>query len=167
MFLMIEEDDKGFVDDCVVSLKRCDAVPDEKIMGNVSDDVFCDELEVVQCMAVDVWRKMFLMMFSGIVSSLRGCVGKYKLDKGSLELINMGAQTLVAPGTFPIGCSSMILTSHFFEKEEEYDNRTGCLIKFNTLAEYHNELLQTKLNHLRELHPNVIIIYADYYNAAI
>ncbi|XP_023765184.1 GDSL esterase/lipase At1g28610 [Lactuca sativa] len=83
------------------------------------------------------------------------------------ELINMGAQTLVVPGTFPIGCSGMILTSHFFEKEEEYDNRTGCLIKFNTLAEYHNELLQSKLNHLREIHPNVIIIYADYYNAAM
>ncbi|CAI9300196.1 unnamed protein product [Lactuca saligna] len=83
------------------------------------------------------------------------------------ELINLGAQTLVVPGTFPIGCSGMILTSHFFEKEEEYDNRTGCLIKFNALAEYHNELLQTKVNHLQELHPNVIIIYADYYNAAM
>ena len=47
MFLMIEEDDKDFVDDCVVSLKRCDVVPDEKILGTVSDDVFYDELEVV------------------------------------------------------------------------------------------------------------------------
>ncbi|CAH1434034.1 unnamed protein product [Lactuca virosa] len=83
------------------------------------------------------------------------------------ELINMGAQTLVVPRTFPIGCSGMILTSHFYEKEEENDNRTGCLIKFNRLTEYHNELLQTKLNHLRELHPSVVIIYADYYNAAM
>ncbi|KAL7587341.1 hypothetical protein Lser_V15G39417 [Lactuca serriola] len=55
MFLMIEEDDKDFVDDCVVSLKGCDAVLDEKILGNVSDDVFCDELEGVQCMVVDVF----------------------------------------------------------------------------------------------------------------
>ncbi|CAH1434036.1 unnamed protein product [Lactuca virosa] len=50
------------------------------------------------------------------------------------ELIDMGAQTLVVPGTFPLGCSSSILT---------------------------------KLNHLRELHPNVIIIYADYNDAAM
>ena len=43
------------MDDCVASLKRCDDVPDEKIMGNVSDDVLCDELEGVQCMVVDVF----------------------------------------------------------------------------------------------------------------
>ncbi|KAI3764184.1 hypothetical protein L2E82_14187 [Cichorium intybus] len=82
------------------------------------------------------------------------------------ELINMGAKTLVVPGNFPIGCSAVYLTVCGSETEE-YDNTTGCLIKLNKFAEYHNELLQTKLNHLRELHPNVIIIYADYYNAAM
>ncbi|KAL7612107.1 hypothetical protein Lser_V15G06605 [Lactuca serriola] len=82
------------------------------------------------------------------------------------ELIQMGAQTLVVPGEFPLGCSSQYLTIRGSESEE-YDSTTGCLIKFNKFVEYHNELLQTKLNQLRELHPNAIIIYADYYNAAM
>ncbi|CAI9300198.1 unnamed protein product [Lactuca saligna] len=83
------------------------------------------------------------------------------------ELIDMGAQTLVVPGTFPIGCSSSMLTLRGSENKEEYDNITGCLINLNKIAEYHNEVLKSKLEHLRELHPNVIIIYADYYNAAM
>ncbi|KAL4586341.1 hypothetical protein LXL04_010977 [Taraxacum kok-saghyz] len=61
------------------------------------------------------------------------------------ELIDMGAQTLIIPGNVPHGCYTV----------------------FNEIAEYHNKLLQTKLNHLRVLHPTVIIIYADYYNAAM
>lgn len=83
------------------------------------------------------------------------------------ELIDMGAQTLVVPGNFPIGCSSAYLTLCGSENKIDYDNTTGCLINLNKFAEYHNELLQTKLNHLRELHPNVVIMYADYYNAAM
>lgn len=79
----------------------------------------------------------------------------------------MGAQTLVVPGNFPIGCSSAYLTLCGSENKIDYDNTTGCLINLNKFAEYHNELLQTKLNHLRELHPNVVIMYADYYNAAM
>lgn len=82
------------------------------------------------------------------------------------ELIEMGAETLVVPGNFPIGCSAAYLTVCGSEKEE-YDPTTGCLIRLNKFAEYHNELLQTKLNQIRELHPNVNIIYADYYNAAL
>ena len=79
----------------------------------------------------------------------------------------MGVQTLVVPGTFQIWCSSLILTVRASKNKKDYDNRTGCLIRYNELVEYHNDLLIKKLNHLRELHPNVIIIYADYYNAAM
>ncbi|GJY60914.1 SGNH hydrolase-type esterase domain-containing protein [Tanacetum coccineum] len=82
------------------------------------------------------------------------------------ELIEMGAQTLVVPGNFPVGCLSAYLTICGSEKEE-YDPETGCLVRLNEFAEYHNELLQTRLNQIRELHPNVNVIYADYYNAAI
>ncbi|KAJ0430609.1 putative sinapine esterase [Helianthus annuus] len=82
------------------------------------------------------------------------------------ELIEMGAQTLVVPGNFPIGCSSAYLTVCGSENEE-YDPTTGCLVRLNQFVEYHNEYLQTKLNQIRELHPNVNIIYADYYNAAM
>ncbi|CAI9263697.1 unnamed protein product [Lactuca saligna] len=74
------------------------------------------------------------------------------------ELIDMGAQTLVVPGSFPLGCSSSFLTVRASKNKKDYDNRTGCLIRYNELVEYHNDLLKKKLNHLREVHPNVIII---------
>lgn len=78
----------------------------------------------------------------------------------------MGARTLVIPGNFPVGCLSSYLTICGSDKEE-YDPATGCLVRLNEFAEYHNELLQTRLNQIRELHPNVNVIYADYYNAAM
>ncbi|PWA38793.1 SGNH hydrolase-type esterase domain-containing protein [Artemisia annua] len=82
------------------------------------------------------------------------------------ELIEMGARTLVIPGNFPVGCLSSYLTACGSEKEE-YDPATGCLVRLNEFAKYHNDVLQTKLNQIRELHPNVNVIYADYYNAAM
>nr|GEV39924.1 SGNH hydrolase-type esterase domain-containing protein [Tanacetum cinerariifolium] len=82
------------------------------------------------------------------------------------ELIEMGAQTLVVPGNFPIGCSSSYLTTRA-SASEEYDPITGCLVSLNEFVEYHNDMLQKKLNMIRELHPNVNLIYADYYNAAL
>ncbi|KVH89492.1 Lipase, GDSL [Cynara cardunculus var. scolymus] len=84
-----------------------------------------------------------------------------------LELIELGAETLVVPGNLPIGCSAAYLTIYYGAQKDEYDNATGCLIKLNKFAECHNELLQTELNRIRELHPNVNVIYADYYNAAM
>ncbi|XP_071699240.1 GDSL esterase/lipase At1g28570-like [Rutidosis leptorrhynchoides] len=83
------------------------------------------------------------------------------------ELIELGAQTLVVPGNLPIGCSTTYLTIYHGSDKVKYDNTTGCLVELNKFAEYHNELLQTELHHIRELHPNVNIIYADYYNAAM
>ncbi|XP_071735841.1 GDSL esterase/lipase At1g28590-like isoform X2 [Rutidosis leptorrhynchoides] len=82
------------------------------------------------------------------------------------EVIDMGAQTLVVPGNFPIGCSSSYLTTRAFLNEER-DPSTGCLIQLNEFAEYHNQMLQSRLNEIRELHPNVIIMYGDYFNAAM
>ncbi|PWA64323.1 SGNH hydrolase-type esterase domain-containing protein [Artemisia annua] len=82
------------------------------------------------------------------------------------ELIEMGARTLVVPGNLPIGCTSAYLAL-FGSQKEKYDPTTDCLIRYNEIAEYHNELLQTELMMIQELHPNVIIIYADYYNAVM
>ncbi|KAI3824483.1 hypothetical protein L1987_05943 [Smallanthus sonchifolius] len=83
------------------------------------------------------------------------------------ELIELGAKTFVVPGNLPIGCSAAYLTIYYDSDEVEYDNTTGCLITLNEFAEYHNELLQIALNQIREVHPDVNIIYADYYNAAM
>ncbi|KAL9996762.1 putative sinapine esterase [Helianthus debilis subsp. tardiflorus] len=83
------------------------------------------------------------------------------------ELIELGAETFVVPGNLPIGCSAAYLTIYYGSDKVEYDNTTGCLIMLNKFAEYHNELLQTALNQIREVHPDVNIFYADYYNAAM
>ncbi|GJZ81358.1 SGNH hydrolase-type esterase domain-containing protein [Tanacetum coccineum] len=82
------------------------------------------------------------------------------------ELIEMGARTIVIPGNFPIGCSSLLLTTSGSQKKE-YDPTTGCLIELNEFIEYHHDLLQMKLNQIREFHPDVNVIYADYYNASM
>ncbi|KAK9051297.1 hypothetical protein SSX86_027924 [Deinandra increscens subsp. villosa] len=80
------------------------------------------------------------------------------------ELIEMGARTLVIPGNFPIGCFPSSLTT-LASDNDEYDPITGCLTKLNEFIIYHNKMLETKLDELRELNENVVIIYADYYNA--
>ncbi|KAJ9536049.1 hypothetical protein OSB04_un000785 [Centaurea solstitialis] len=83
------------------------------------------------------------------------------------DIIDLGAKTLVIPGNLPIGCSAAYLTMYYDSDIKEYDNTTGCLIRLNKFAEYYNELLQRELHRIQELHPNVHIIYADYYNAAM
>ncbi|KAK1422718.1 hypothetical protein QVD17_18004 [Tagetes erecta] len=83
------------------------------------------------------------------------------------ELIDLGAQTLVVPGNLPLGCSTTYLTIYYGSDKVDFDNTTGCMIQLNEFAEYHNRFLQVELNKIRDLHPNVNIIYADYYNAAM
>nr|XP_023925267.1 GDSL esterase/lipase At1g28570-like [Quercus suber] len=83
------------------------------------------------------------------------------------ELIDLGAVTLLVPGILPIGCSPSYLTKYETEDIEEYDPETGCLTKYNKLAEYHNEQLQKELQSIQALNPQTNIIYADYYNASM
>nr|GMC81624.1 GDSL esterase/lipase At1g28590-like [Ipomoea batatas] len=83
------------------------------------------------------------------------------------ELIEYGAQTIIVPGNFPIGCSSSYLTYFMTANASEYDPKTGCLNWLNDFSAYHNRLLQNELDRLREQYPDTTIIYADYYNAAM
>lgn len=84
------------------------------------------------------------------------------------ELINLGAETLLVPGNFPIGCLPMYLTQFMgTSTAQDYDPETGCLKWLNDFSIFHNDLLQKELRRLRQLYPHALIIYADYYNAAI
>ncbi|XP_062214980.1 GDSL esterase/lipase At1g28570-like [Phragmites australis] len=83
------------------------------------------------------------------------------------DLINLGAKKLVVPGNFPIGCVPLYLAIFPSHKEDYYDEQTGCIKWLNKFAEYHNKMLQEDLEKLRNLHPDVTIIYADYYGAAL
>ncbi|MCL7035228.1 hypothetical protein MKW94_000598, partial [Papaver nudicaule] len=81
-------------------------------------------------------------------------------------LIKEGAVTFMVPGNFPIGCSALYLTLFKSTNKEDYDE-SGCIKWLNEFSVYHNKFLQKELDVLREEYPNVKIIYADYYNAAL
>uniref|UniRef100_A0A0A9HDI9 Uncharacterized protein n=1 Tax=Arundo donax TaxID=35708 RepID=A0A0A9HDI9_ARUDO len=48
-----------------------------------------------------------------------------------------------------------------------YGGRSGCIKDLNTLSWVHNAALQRKIVELRAKHPDVRIMYADYYTPAI
>jgi hypothetical protein len=52
-------------------------------------------------------------------------------------------------------------------KTKDYDPETGCIRWLNEFSQYHNKILMDELKKLQKLHPNVSIIYADYYAAAM
>lgn len=80
-------------------------------------------------------------------------------------MINLGASALVVPGNFPIGCNAVYLTIFISQSKHDYD-KTGCLIKLNNFAKLQNQQLKPMLDKMPRLHPEAVIIYADYYNAA-
>ncbi|MBA0747042.1 hypothetical protein Gogos_009510 [Gossypium gossypioides] len=83
------------------------------------------------------------------------------------ELIELGAVTFLVPGNFPIGCSPDLLTNYQGSNKDKYDPSTGCLTWLNQFSQHHNELLRTELEKLRNRHPDINIVYADYYNIAM
>jgi phospholipase/lecithinase/hemolysin len=83
------------------------------------------------------------------------------------DLIELGAKTLLVPGNLPIGCSPVYLTTYKSNKTQYYEPETGCISWLNAFSQYHNKILVDELEKLRKLHPNVSIIYADYYAAAM
>ncbi|MFQ6641879.1 hypothetical protein Gotur_016909 [Gossypium turneri] len=83
------------------------------------------------------------------------------------ELIELGAVTFLVPGNFPIGCSPDLLTNYQGSNKDKYDPLTGCLTWLNQFSQHHNKLLRTELEKLRNRHPDINIVYADYYNIAM
>ncbi|XAR59230.1 Sinapine esterase [Bertholletia excelsa] len=89
------------------------------------------------------------------------------IASATLELIDLGATTIMVPGNLPIGCLPVYLTMYMSSNKEDYDPETGCLIELNEFSKYHNEMLRAELDRIQELHPHATIIYADYYDAAM
>lgn len=82
------------------------------------------------------------------------------------ELIGLGAKTIVVPGNFPIGCNPGYLTKFQTNDTAQYDSM-GCLMWPNDLVELHNRELMAELAELGRRHPDVTVVYADYYAAAM
>ncbi|XP_062206363.1 GDSL esterase/lipase At1g28600-like [Phragmites australis] len=89
-----------------------------------------------------------------------------KLAGAVEELIVMGARVFVVPGNLPFGCAPLYLQRFRANGSWwDYDSKTGCLAWFNRFAEYHNRVLTARLDGLRRRHPDVTIVYADWYGA--
>ncbi|XP_022746945.1 acetylajmalan esterase-like [Durio zibethinus] len=80
------------------------------------------------------------------------------------RVIRYGATRLVVPGNFPIGCFPVYLTKFQTNDTTAYDE-LHCLKELNNFSIYHNDLLQQAIDELKEEHPNVVIVYGNYYNA--
>ncbi|KAK6917662.1 GDSL lipase/esterase [Dillenia turbinata] len=83
------------------------------------------------------------------------------ISNSLIELIELGATSLIVPGCFPFGCMPGFLTIVKTSSKEEYDPSTGCLKWLNTFTKYHNELLQMELERLRKLYPDLNIDSVD------
>jgi phospholipase/lecithinase/hemolysin len=90
-----------------------------------------------------------------------------KLATAVEELISMGARAFVVPGNLPFGCTPLYLQRFGGATAGQWDleAKTGCLAWFNSFAEYHNRVLTARLDKLRRRHPDVTIVYADWYGA--
>ncbi|CAO2186244.1 unnamed protein product [Urochloa humidicola] len=82
------------------------------------------------------------------------------------RLIKHGATSLVVSGMVPAGCEPPILDifSSADDPAASYDTRTGCLKEMNELSIHHNRLLLESLEKIRAKHPDIEIIYADFFS---
>ncbi|WOH04065.1 hypothetical protein DCAR_0623471 [Daucus carota subsp. sativus] len=80
------------------------------------------------------------------------------------KVISIGAERIIVPGQFPLGCFPVYLTEFPSNSTTAY-NKHKCLIALNDLAEAHNNYLQHAISTLQTQKPNTKIVYGDYYNA--
>jgi len=89
------------------------------------------------------------------------------LVRGVERLLDEGARHVVVPGNLPAGCIPITLTMYPSEDRSEYDPRTGCLKRYNSVALYHNAMLRIALDRLQRRRPEARVVYADYYTPYI
>ncbi|OEL29024.1 GDSL esterase/lipase [Dichanthelium oligosanthes] len=85
---------------------------------------------------------------------------------GVERLIQHGARRIVVPGILPTGCIPIMLTLYASPDRSDYD-MYGCLNKYNDLSRYHDDLLRSKVQALRNKHPYAKIAFADYYRPVL
>jgi hypothetical protein len=71
---------------------------------------------------------------------------------------------VVVPGNVPIGCFPIYLTGFQTNNTDAYD-KFHCLKGLNNLSASQNDHLKQAIEELKKENPNVLIAYADYYNA--
>ncbi|XP_044952702.1 GDSL esterase/lipase At1g28600-like [Hordeum vulgare subsp. vulgare] len=79
------------------------------------------------------------------------------------DAIGVGARTMVVAGMIPMGCEPELLAMLPGGAGDYYDLASGCITRFNQLAQLHNRALKRMLCQLRRDHPGTAIHYADLY----
>lgn len=81
-------------------------------------------------------------------------------------MISLGATNIVVPGNFPIGCVPLYLVKFATNDTSKYDE-LECLKDYNDFSKFYNQQLLQAIQQLQQEHPDVAIVYADYYSALI
>ncbi|XP_062232727.1 acetylajmalan esterase-like [Phragmites australis] len=81
------------------------------------------------------------------------------------EVLEMGANRVIVPGNFPIGCVPGYLTMKAGSSEPSDYDSSGCLRELNLFAAKHNSRLQRAVADLKAAYPNASVAYADYFNS--
>ncbi|GJM84483.1 hypothetical protein PR202_ga00157 [Eleusine coracana subsp. coracana] len=79
-----------------------------------------------------------------------------------IAVIAAGARTVVVTGMLPLGCEPQLLAL-FPGGADDYDPASGCITRFNEVAELHNRELNLMLRNLGRARPGVSVLYADIY----
>ncbi|CAI9094448.1 OLC1v1030192C1 [Oldenlandia corymbosa var. corymbosa] len=110
---------------------------------------------------VETLRAKGLPSHAGNADVVQSIVG------GVRTVIGFGATKVVVPGRFPVGCLPMspYHDSLLFKGSPTVFDSNLCLKEYNRLAARHNDILKVAIEKLRKEHPDVAIVYADYYNA--
>jgi len=77
-----------------------------------------------------------------------------------------GASKILVQNNLPIGCSVAYLTQYATGLWEPLD-KMGCMPRFNIFAQKANNLLRARVSKLQAQHPDVKVVFADYYNTAL
>ncbi|KAJ6944541.1 acetylajmalan esterase-like [Populus alba x Populus x berolinensis] len=93
----------------------------------------------------------------GLVSDNVKCI-----KKAIEKVIHYGVTRVLVPGIYRLGCTPGYVSK--FAESNTLD-KYGCVKEYNDFFNYHNDLLQAKLEKLRKKYPGVSIVYGDYYTA--
>uniref|UniRef100_A0A0D9Y554 Esterase n=1 Tax=Oryza glumipatula TaxID=40148 RepID=A0A0D9Y554_9ORYZ len=115
-------------------------------------------------------KSLFFMGEFGVNDYSFSVFGKTPLEFGEnhLRIIKRdGAKAVVVPGIPPLGCMPPNLAMFPSTDPAGYEPGTGCLRQFNEIAVYHNTLLQDVIKNVQKNHPDVRVIYADFFTPVI
>uniref|UniRef100_A0A0E0BZ10 Esterase n=1 Tax=Oryza meridionalis TaxID=40149 RepID=A0A0E0BZ10_9ORYZ len=104
-------------------------------------------------------KSLFFMGEFGVNDYSFSVFGKTPLEDG--------AKAVVVPGIPPLGCMPPNLAMFPSTDPAGYEPGTGCLRQFNEIAVYHNTLLQDAIKNVQKNHPDVRVIYAEFFTPVI